>query len=308
MQQFFASPEEQEVGPIPTVRDGSAWRKEVSERLDKYQTRRRPREPRYPSLQLKFEISPDSTISDEVDKRHRPPRMASVAEPLPRPVVGENLHPGSSVPETVPSVVGRVIAFPRTTTIPALPLDELAGPVLDRPRIMEAVDVPVSEPSLGGIVIEPMETPANERRPGFEMPLQSAPMLRRLGATTADAAIVSSAVSIFAYLFWRIELSVPPLQIAAGIVAVIAGTLWMGYQYLFFVHCGTTPGLKLAKLSLARFDGTPVPRRIRRWRVFASILSALSLGLGYLWCFLDEDQLCWHDRITRTHMAPKPEL
>ena len=39
-----------------------------------------------------------------------------------------------------------------------------------------------------------------------------------------------------------------------------------------------------------------------RWR---RILSALSLGLGYAWCMLDEDQLCWHDRITKTHSAPK---
>jgi len=28
--------------------------------------------------------------------------------------------------------------------------------------------------------------------------------------------------------------------------------------------------------------------------------------LGYAWCFFDEDQLCWHDRITRTYMARVP--
>jgi len=26
--------------------------------------------------------------------------------------------------------------------------------------------------------------------------------------------------------------------------------------------------------------------------------------LGYAWTFLDEDQLSWHDRITKTHLAP----
>src|SRR5512133_786054 len=35
--------------------DGSSWRKEVSERLNRYHARRRPRPPRYPSLRLKFE-------------------------------------------------------------------------------------------------------------------------------------------------------------------------------------------------------------------------------------------------------------
>jgi hypothetical protein len=42
---------------------------------------------------------------------------------------------------------------------------------------------------------------------------------------------------------------------------------------------------------------------LRRWRVLASFLSAVSLGMGYVWVFLDEDSLCWHDRITRTHLA-----
>jgi hypothetical protein len=27
--------------------------------------------------------------------------------------------------------------------------------------------------------------------------------------------------------------------------------------------------------------------------------------MGYLWVFLDEDALCWHDRITHTYLAPK---
>jgi len=46
-------------------------------------------------------------------------------------------------------------------------------------------------------------------------------------------------------------------------------------------------------------------RSLRRWRVLASWLSAASLGMGYAWLFLDEDSLCWHDRITHTYLAPK---
>src|SRR5487761_258461 len=39
----------------PELETGIPWRKEVSARLTSYQARRRVREPRYPSLQLKFE-------------------------------------------------------------------------------------------------------------------------------------------------------------------------------------------------------------------------------------------------------------
>jgi uncharacterized RDD family membrane protein YckC len=86
---------------------------------------------------------------------------------------------------------------------------------------------------------------------------------------------------------------------------MLVGLFWCAYQYLLLVHTGTTPGLKLAKLQLRRFDGSAVSLKGRRWRVLASFLSGLSLGIGYLWCFLDEDQLCWHDRITHTYMAPR---
>jgi len=44
---------------------------------------------------------------------------------------------------------------------------------------------------------------------------------------------------------------------------------------------------------------------LRRWRVLASWLSGVSLGMGYAWVLLDEDGLCWHDRITHTYLAPK---
>jgi hypothetical protein len=27
--------------------------------------------------------------------------------------------------------------------------------------------------------------------------------------------------------------------------------------------------------------------------------------MGFAWVFLDEDALCWHDRITHTYLAPK---
>src|SRR5271163_28537 len=35
--------------------DPPAWRQEIAARLNRYQTRRKPRPPRYPSLQLRFD-------------------------------------------------------------------------------------------------------------------------------------------------------------------------------------------------------------------------------------------------------------
>jgi uncharacterized RDD family membrane protein YckC len=204
-----------------------------------------------------------------------------------------------------PAEPGKVLEFPRSLTLPSRPLDELADPVLDRPRILEVPEIAPPPPALGGILIEPAEQQTEEKRPGFEIPLQPARMSRRLGATAIDGLIVLAAFALFAYIFFRVSAIIPPIPLAFETSVVLAATLWAGYQYLALVLTGTTPGLRLAKLHLHRFDGSPVPRRVRQWRMLASLLSAVSLGLGYAWCFLDEDQLCWHDRITRTYMAPR---
>ena len=117
--------------------------------------------------------------------------------------------------------------------------------------------------------------------------------------------IIAAASALFGEIFWKIAAVRPPLVQLVGLAAGLPCLFWAGYQYLLLVHAGTTPGLKMAGLQLSRFDGTAVPRKTRRWRVLASVLSGVSLALGYAWCFLDEDRLCWHDRITRTYMAPQ---
>jgi uncharacterized RDD family membrane protein YckC len=295
---------------LPEQPDPEAWRREVAARVSHYRARRRSREPRYPSLQLKFESEP---------VWHAPPSAAPPPGATPAtPPRLENLPPGSvpriqlAEPVEYPRILpvpttestAKVIEFSDYSSASRRP-DELAEPVLDRPRIIEVPELAPPPPALGGILIETVEEPASERRPGFEIPLHTAPLARRVAAAGIDAALVLSAFATFAYIFFRITAQVPPPAKAAGTAIFLAGFLGAAYQYLLLVFSGTTPGLKLAKLELQRFDGAPVLRRTRIWRVLASLLSGLSLGLGYAWCLLDEDQLCWHDRITRTYMAAK---
>lgn len=124
-------------------------------------------------------------------------------------------------------------------------------------------------------------------------------------ASMVDALIVAVASALFGFIFWKVTSFRPPrlqlISLAAGIPCV----LWAVYQYLLIVYAGSTPGLRAARLELTRFDGSSGNRSLRRWRVLASYLSAASLGMGYAWLFLDEDALCWHDRITHTYLAPR---
>jgi uncharacterized RDD family membrane protein YckC len=188
---------------------------------------------------------------------------------------------------------------------PPVPLDELAEPICYQPRILEAPEVAPPPPAMGGILIESVREPENDKRPGIDVPLQSAPLGRRMLAGAVDGVLVLGAFALFACVFFKMTALAPPrLQIVEATLAFSA-LFWAAYQYLLLVHAGTTPGLWIARLRLSRFDGSPVSRRLRRWRVLASWMSGFSLGLGYAWGFLDEDALCWHDRITRTYLAPK---
>lgn len=278
------------------------WRDLVSAKVSSYRSRR-PRKERYPSLQLHFEIESVRRTRQEYDQS----AFENIPEPE-RPVFDDARANNRPVlPPVVLETTARVLEFPRPIVSPTR-TDELAEPVLARPRIIEAPELLPPPPAMGGILIEQPSEPLLERRVGFDVPLQSAPLGRRAAAGIADAMLVAGTAAAFSYvvlriidnamLSWRVEM-LP----AMGLLAL----LWAAYQYTFLVFCGKTPGLYITRLEIRKFDETPVPRNLRRWRALASILSLASLGLGYAWCFLDEDQLSWHDRITHTHLAPRSQ-
>jgi hypothetical protein len=306
--------------------DSSSWRQEVAARLNRYQSRRKPRAPRYPSLRLRFEPpetrgipAEPSTLPPVLTSNHAlvldefaPPSTEPLDEARPHSASESargcaqehpNQEPTSSAAAT--PVTAKIIEFPRSWTPPAPALDELADPVIDRPRILEVPEVVPSPPALGGITIEPVQQAGEEKRPGIDIPLQPATLERRVLSAVIDDLIVVTACALFALIFWKLTDVRPPRLQTAGVLAGLCFVLWGTYQYLLTVHAGTTPGLHLARLKLLRFDDGIPSRRLRRWRVLASFLSAVSLCMGYIWVFLDEDSLCWHDRITHTYLAPQ---
>jgi uncharacterized RDD family membrane protein YckC len=267
------------------------WRDQVSAKVHNYKSRR-PQKDRYPSLRLPFAPEP---------RGPQPPSIAtsplpSLNECSPSEEISPKLQVAISVDATA-----RVLEFPRM----AAPVrsDELADPVIDRPRIVEAPELQPPPPALGGILIEPLREPEPERRPGIDIPLQPATLSRRLLAAVIDLSVVLLALEAFGYIFFRINGTIPEPRTLAELAVGLLTVLWPAYQYGFLVFTGTTPGLRLTRLQVSCFDGTLAPRGLRRWRVLASLLSCFSLGLGYAWCFMDEDQLSWHDRITKTHLA-----
>jgi uncharacterized RDD family membrane protein YckC len=340
-----SSPDLSPNDPHPELTSDS-WRVEVAARLERYRTRRKPRSPRYPSLLLPFDAPESWSRStpaprDPVDTASTSPTHGNLArhlesysqganpspaaelKPCPAPD-GNVAEPSPAPPHELSSQPGNVIEFPRSAAIPVSHASDLADPVFDhfRPRIVEAPEILPPPPALGGMLIEPsaQELANKQTRATTTFPSTSASITQRTVAALIDGIILAASISAFAAIFLRLNPSLRPdlhpslttlrasLPLLIGAAGSIAALFWAAYQFFFIVYTGSTPGLRAARLRLAAFDGSPLNRSARRWRVFASFLSALSAGLGYLWCLLDQHGLCWHDRITRTHIqTAKPE-
>lgn len=318
--------------------EDSAWRDELTARLSRYRARRKMRPPRYPSLTLQFDAHRSLDVpSIDVPRPELPGEDVRRVEPvfevssnralaldLSTPGHGVEIEPALPVTSVEPalrnehaSVVrpqarsgAKIIEFPKHGWEPSFepvipPPDQLAEPVSDRPRILEVPDFELPAPALGGITIEPVQRQEAEKRLGIDIPVQTASLARRIFANLIDGLIVGAAVALFGYIFWRVAGIRPPLAQVLGMGVGGAFMFWAAYQYLLLVYAASTPGLLAMGLELARFNGSVTSRSQRRWRVLASYLSAVSLGMGYAWVFLDEDVLCWHDRITHTYLAPK---
>jgi uncharacterized RDD family membrane protein YckC len=331
------------LGPDSQAEDAPAWRDELSARLNRYRARRKVRPPRYPSLSLPLSLqfearefpanptapaassslpvfeavsnqalaldgmsmsSPDC-VAEEQGEQFRQSRSVASAQPKPAGNSAGHANAGNASAGHYGVTGAKIIEFPGFAWGPPVPPpDQLAEPVSGRPRILEVPELAPPPPALGGITIEAAERAEAEKHPGIDIPLQSAPLGRRLVAALIDGLIIAAASAAFAYIFWKVAGVRPPLAQLVGLAVGIPTAFWAAYQYLMIVYAASTPGLRVAGLELARFDGSSTSRSLRRWRVLASWLSAVSAGMGYVWVFLDEDALCWHDRITHTYLAP----
>jgi len=175
--------------------------------------------------------------------------------------------------------------------------------ILDVPEELQAIP---TTPFLDGLQFESpnpaAETPDREH---VELPFRAARPSQRVLAGMVDLAVVGVSVAVFAAVGYE-TLANPPLNKLLILALVAAAVvLWGAYEYLFVVHTGKTLGMMAARLRIRTLKGKPTTLRQRRNRVLGLYLSALSLGMGLLWTFVDVDTLCWHDRLSRTYLSER---
>lgn len=281
-------------------------------------------------MQQDFAPLPTAVFPPELEAA-RGPMQTNQSAPLAHPVPA-NFYAESTVEPNLP-LSANLIEFPRQLIAarkarPRLaegPLRETAGAgaalakedaqlrifevepeQISRKPLAASVDAIAHAPAAEWHYIQldsPLLSAAASALPAsqFELPMQPAPMDRRLMAAALDLGLTLLGFVIFMAGFVAIVSRPPSDSFAIISAGAILLALSAAYQWIFLTYSDATPGMRYARIALCTFDDSNPTVRMRRGRILASYFSVAAAGLGFLWMLLDVDHLGWHDRISRTY-------
>lgn len=123
----------------------------------------------------------------------------------------------------------------------------------------------------------------------------------RFGATLIDIVIMLIVINvplslIYGQDYWLGDKFINGLwDLLLGYVVPFVATIWFWRRFL------GTPGKMATKLEIVdATTGNKMSRGQAVGRYFAYILSALPLGLGYIWIGVDKRKQGWHDKLAGT--------
>jgi len=122
------------------------------------------------------------------------------------------------------------------------------------------------------------------------------------------AALIDSCCLLFAYggflmLFGSLGGQFTLSKLNAAVYCMTFAIVYLQYFALFTIFGGTTPGMMMRSLEVVSFSGEPPTPRQMLLRSAGYILSAGTFFMGFFWAMWDEDELTWHDRLSRTHLS-----
>jgi uncharacterized RDD family membrane protein YckC len=241
----------------------AAWRGELSQRLKAYRTRRGKLTPNAAQAQFSF---------DRPLEKATPPGAFSVVEELP---------PSTEDDFSFTIAIGR----------------SSKKRVLDESRMV--IDVSLQPET---------ENPAQHRLSDEQS--NSQPDLYPVASIDDRrlAAIIDLFCLLFAYggflvLFGSLGGHFTISKLSAAVCATTFAIVYLQYFALFTIFGGTTPGMMMRSLQVTSFSGEPPTPRQLLLRSAGYLLSAATFFLGFLWAMWDEDELTWHDRLSRTYLS-----
>jgi uncharacterized RDD family membrane protein YckC len=162
--------------------------------------------------------------------------------------------------------------------------------------------IDVSLPPIGDNETQQVPAPESSAQHGGLYPVASIEERRLAGLI--DAGCLLFAYGGFLALFGSLGGEFTVSKLSAAVCVATFVIVYLQYFALFTVFGGTTPGMMLRGLQVVSFSGeTPSPRQML-WRSVGYMLSAGTFFIGFLWAMWDEDELTWHDRLSRTYLCP----
>ncbi|MGD9661929.1 MAG: RDD family protein [Porticoccaceae bacterium] len=143
--------------------------------------------------------------------------------------------------------------------------------------------------------------------------LPNAGLVRRLMALVYDGLLLLGVAFAYGVLVWIIRKlgGDNAMEALTGIAAYLQLLgLWLvlaGYYVLCWRKRGQTLGMKSWRLRLQTPDGHYIDAPTAWLRCILAPLSALPLGLGYLWCQFGKSRSCWHDIWTQSRVVVLPK-
>ncbi|MFK8066848.1 MAG: RDD family protein [Gammaproteobacteria bacterium] len=125
--------------------------------------------------------------------------------------------------------------------------------------------------------------------------------LRRMGAIFYDSLLLFSVL-----LF----VTIPVLIINSGEAIYSGNIFFQGYLILvtalYFILPwklrGQTLGMQSWKIKVVSDSGESITYHQAIKRILFSCLSWIPAGLGFIWSIFDQENLAWHDRLSRTKL------
>jgi uncharacterized RDD family membrane protein YckC len=188
-------------------------------------------------------------------------------------------------------------------------------PLVDDSEVLggktSAATLPWTGPEWSSIQLEQelrAETVTHEEKPTLAEPAkptlarQVAPMSRRMLAGLVDFSLVTGAflgAAVTAVMNATVLPSLKAMELGSVVAVVLVGLF---YYAFFFSLSKATLGMRYAGLAMRTFSGKRPNLAQRCTRAAALVISILPAGLGAVWALFDEDNLCWHDRLSSTYL------
>lgn len=128
----------------------------------------------------------------------------------------------------------------------------------------------------------------------------------RLGAMVIDALLIALVAGVLAMAFWLTTQSLNFITSASA-----SPFAYWFYRFLLFVGVpvyaavstamsGQTVGKQITGVIILEPDGHILTIQRSVIRTLAAIVSAIPVGLGFLWALWDKDRETWHDKLAKT--------